>query len=100
MIAFLQAMAGIAWAIVAIIMFRPAVDLVFFGRVSERNARAVLIAFHALTQVGFSVRWWLFDHTVPMMGTTETSMWAALYLLSAVAAVAVIAFARSGAFGK
>lgn len=100
MIAILQALAGMAWMMVAVIMFRPAVDLVFLGIVSERNARAVLIAFHALTQVGFSVRWWIFDHTVPMMGPTEMSMWAALYLLSAIAAVSIIGFARSGAFGK
>jgi hypothetical protein len=86
----LQIASGLAWLVVVALLIRPSFNLLLRGDESPRNARAVLTSFIAWTQFGFSARWLIFDHAIRVMGTVELAMWCALYLLSIIAALAII----------
>lgn len=86
-----QVEAAIAWTAV-LIRYAPAIGRLLVGRGEVDDVFRALVGFVAITQIGFTVRWYVFPHTVPMMGAAEVSAWLGLYVLSAVEAWALVGF--------
>lgn len=82
----LQLAAGGLWLIVGIYLLPRIV------RAWRRDARrpdvlSAPLGFMAWLQVGFSLRWLAWSHSIPRMASLELVAWAALYALSAMLAV-------------
>lgn len=81
-----QVVAGLAWSFLAV-LFAGAVLRVWFGGADIVDVLVSPLAFVALDQVGFSVRWLIFPGAMRVMGTDELILWAGLYTLSVLAVV-------------
>ncbi len=84
----LQALSGLLWLLPAFIL-APAVVRTWRGKASALDVISTPFFFVALNQPGFTLRWWLWPHTLPEMGADELTFWAGLYVLSAMAAIGV-----------
>lgn len=87
----LQALSGLSWLAVAMLLVPRAWRLLFKGEDNPQNARAVMIVYIALVQFGFSLRWWIFDHALRVMSVTELVMWSGLYILNGLGAGMIFA---------
>jgi hypothetical protein len=48
------------------------------------------VFFVGVVQIGFSVRWLIWPHAIPVMTQAELSTWSGLYVLSIMCAVGMI----------
>ncbi len=92
MIPLAQGFAAGAWALVAI-YFMPEVIAVLKRRATPMAVFCALWAATGVVQVGFTVRWYLFSHTVSAMGNAERNLWALLYLASGAIACQLLVYA-------
>ncbi len=86
MIPALQALAGLAWLAV-FIQRLPGVVRLFRPNPSAMDVYGSPLPLVGLVQVGFSIRWWVWGHTIAAMDHLELVFWGGLYLASAVSAV-------------
>lgn len=84
----LQIAAGIAWLLPTLMIF-PGVVRTWFGRGDQIDAMRGPIFFVGVVQIGFSARWLLWPHAIPVMQPAELSTWAGLYVLSFFCAIAL-----------
>ncbi len=89
----LQALCGVLWLAEAAIL-APGALRVWRHRGDALDARRVPILLFSLVQVGFSARWFIWSHTIEMMGPTELAFWATCYAASAASAVFFLASHR------
>ncbi len=96
-----QGAAALAWASAAV-FFAPGVLRLLRGKADAREVFSSLFCLVALTQIGFTVRWFLFSHSVAGMGRAELQIWTGLYFMSAIEAVAYLfaALAYRRALGR
>ncbi len=83
----LQIFSGIAWCLPVVTLF-PAFLHVWRKSAGMIDIVRLPLLFAAIVQVGFSVRWLIWSHSLPVMDQTELSAWAALYFMNGVAAIA------------
>ena len=95
-VALAQLVAAVAWGAVTVRYAWP-VLLLFRRRGEVDDAFRAIVGFVGLTQIGFTVRWFVYPHTVPAMGHNELSLWMALYTASTIEAVALVAFSLARA---
>jgi hypothetical protein len=85
----LQAATGLAWLMPAALLL-PSVVRTWRGTADAIDAMRGPIIFFSVVQVGFSARWLVWPHALPLMETAELSTWAGLYTLSILCAVGVV----------
>lgn len=84
-----QLIAGVCWGL-ATLYFARGVWRLARGTGEAINVFGAIWCFIGLTQVGFTVRWFLWPHAVSTMGASEVSFWLALYVSSSIEALALI----------
>lgn len=101
----LQLLSGLAW-LVPMILYTPAICRIWRAPMrgpSRPDPLDVLVsplAFIAALQVGFTIRWMLFPHSISGMQRTELVIWSGLYTLSIAAAVLSIVAWRIARFAR
>lgn len=85
----LQLVSGLLWLLPAAALF-PALVRTWRKTASALDVLSTPMFFAALNQPGFTLRWWLWPHTLPAMRTDELMFWAGLYVLSSIVAVGVL----------
>lgn len=85
MIAWLQALAGLAWLAV-FVQRAPGLWRLFRPNPSVMDIYGSPLPLVAIVQVGFSVRWFVWPKTIGHMIPEELVFWAGLYLASAMSA--------------
>lgn len=93
MIQLLQLLSGLAWLVPALVL-SPRIVRAWRQGASRATLLTAPIAFVCWLQVGFSIRWMLWPHSVAEMGNSELTCWGALYTLSAGLAAWVFVLAR------
>lgn len=81
----LQVISGACWLIVALYL-TPRIARSWHKDARRATMLAAPIGFLAWMQVGFTVRWLAWPHSVAVMSAPELITWAALYAFSAVLA--------------
>ncbi len=89
LVQLLQLLSGALWIIPAG-MLLPGVIRTWRGKADAMDAMRGPIFFVCVVQIGFSVRWAIWPHVIPIMGTAELSTWAGLYVLSGLCAIGLI----------
>lgn len=94
-IPYLQIASGLCW-LLPMVLFIPSVWRVWTspsegpGRVDPVDVMVSPFAFIAAIQVGFTIRWLLWPTVIRAMRPDELGVWAGLYTLSMIAAVASV----------
>jgi hypothetical protein len=88
LVQFLQIVSGLAWLLPTLIM-APGIVRVWRGRGDSIDAMRGPVFFIGIVQIGFTIRWLIWPHAIPVMGATELSTWAGLYVLSIMCAVGI-----------
>ncbi len=84
-----QALAGLLW-IIPLLLFAPSVIRIWRNRADALDVVLSPVAFLALNQIGFTVRWLLFPRAVSVMRSDEIMVWAGLYTMSALCVVGLV----------
>lgn len=79
---WLQLAAALGW-LPAACYFAPSSLAVLRGRGDMFDRFRAINAFIAFTQIGFTIRWWIFPRAIHAMGGAESAAWSMLYVLSA-----------------
>ena len=88
-IPYLQAAMGMSWAVVMCIL-APCVPRLVLGKPSEQDLRTFPVFLTASAMVAGAGRWFMFNPAVQPMTAMELWFWAGTWLLSFVAAVAIL----------
>lgn len=89
MIPALQALSAICWLAVMVFYFGSVWHL-YRGTAGWKDVFRALFVFVGFTQIAFVVRWYLFPRAIDHMEETELLVWAGLYLMSSIEAVALV----------
>lgn len=91
-----QTISGLAW-LLPLVLFTPSVWRVWSGKAAAVDVICAPLAFVALLQIGFIVRWLVFPHAIGAMVDGELAMWAGLYFMSALSALGLLLAYRAAA---
>lgn len=85
----LQIASGLAWLLPTLAIL-PGMIRTWRGTADAIDVMRGPIFFVGIVQIGFSVRWAIWPHAIPVMGATELSTWSGLYVLSIMGAVGLV----------
>ena len=87
---YLIYLSGIVW-LIPLSLFAPSVWRIWVSRADLIDIMLGIIAFFSANQVGYCLRWALFNAQIKDMSIAELAMWSGLYTLSIVSALSAVA---------